>query len=69
MIHATKRAIALLRGEPTENVEMGVQACDGAYGVVEDMVGVEAIAGGSTHLPDCPECAVLWDAAFPTTSP
>lgn len=63
MIHVTAKAIDVLKGGDGERVEAGVQACDGQYGVVENMVGVEAIAGGSTHLPDCPKCAVLWDEA------
>lgn len=63
MIHVTKRALAYLYGQDYWAIEVGVQACDGAYGWVDDLVGIEALQQGSTSLPDCPRCAVLLDSA------
>lgn len=63
MIHVTNRALAYLYGQNYDDIEVGVQACDGAYGWVDDLVGVEALQLGSTSLPNCPQCAVLLDSA------
>lgn len=66
MIHVTMRAMALVTGRDPSLEPEAMRACDAQHGDPESMVGVEAINCGSASVPDCPRCAVMFDAALET---
>lgn len=72
MRHATKRALAIVRGDDWTHLRADWRACDdgdmarwGAFGGALGYDEAEALLRGQhVTLPDCPRCAVLLDEAL-----
>lgn len=62
MIHATARALRRLAGQPENDLETLVAACDGSP--LELAPEFATALETDLRVPTCPECLVLWDMAL-----